>query len=535
MAPLHVHHIHPQATLNRIHFYFYSAATIALIYRHFGIISFATPSTLLLLFADLILAFMWLLCQGFRWRPIVRREFPNLLPQAQLQALDVFICTADPFKEPPESVSSTTLSVMAFDYPTDQLSVYVSDDGGSELMLFALMEAAKFARYWLPFCRDNAVMERSPEAYFESSNGEGEAGEMKVMFEGLKERVESAVKRGYVDLSLVDTPEEKEIFMKWKNYTGRDHPSVIQILCESANDKDITGHQLPNLIYISREKRSGSPHHFKAGALNALLRVSEAMTNAPVLLTLDCDMHSNDPGSPKRALCYLVDPDLAPNLSYVQFPQRYRGINADDIYGGEIRRLFLISARGFDGLHGPNYVGTGCFFSRRSLYGPPPAVAVPTNYESKGCSLLRSEIVLQRARNALSCKYDRAQEWGSKIGFRYGSLVEDFNTGYKLHCEGWRSLLCNPDRPAFLGHAPKNLYDSLSQTRRWVVGLYEVAFSRYCPLFYGSIKASLLTGFCYMYFALWGVWCFPIIIYALLPQLALLYDKPLFPKVSDPL
>ncbi|KAK8921597.1 Cellulose synthase-like protein G3 [Platanthera zijinensis] len=180
MAPLHVHHIHPQAILNRIHFYFYSAAIIALIHRYFGVISLATPSTLLLLFADLILAFMWLLCQGFRWQPIVRREFPNLLPQAQLQALDVFICTADSFKEPPVSVSSTTLSVMAFDYPADQLSVYVSDDGGSELTLFALMEAAKFARYWLPFCRDNAVMERSPEAYFESGNGEGEAGEMKV-------------------------------------------------------------------------------------------------------------------------------------------------------------------------------------------------------------------------------------------------------------------------------------------------------------------------------------------------------------------
>ncbi|KAH7863117.1 hypothetical protein Vadar_013529 [Vaccinium darrowii] len=58
------------------------------------------------------------------------------------------------------------LSVMAYDYPAEKLSVYVSDDGGSDLTLFAFMEAAKFGSHWLPFCRRNKVVERSPEAYF---------------------------------------------------------------------------------------------------------------------------------------------------------------------------------------------------------------------------------------------------------------------------------------------------------------------------------------------------------------------------------
>ena len=100
---------------------------------------------------------------------------------------------------------------------------------------------------------------------------------------------------------------------------------------------------MPNLIYLSREKSKTSFHHFKAGALNVLvsllifepkctmlhmlllllfflllfffgcvlkLRVSAAMTNAPIIPTLDCDMYSNDPQTPLRALCYLLDPKL---------------------------------------------------------------------------------------------------------------------------------------------------------------------------------------------------------------------------------
>ena len=67
-------------------------------------------------------------------------------------------------------VVNTALSVMAYDYPMEKISVYVSDDGGSQLTLFAFMEAAKFASYWLPFCRKNNIVERNPEVYFASKN-----------------------------------------------------------------------------------------------------------------------------------------------------------------------------------------------------------------------------------------------------------------------------------------------------------------------------------------------------------------------------
>lgn len=67
------------------------------------------------------------------------------------------------------NVVNTALSLMAYDYPSEKISVYVSDDGGSELTLFAFFEAAKFAKIWLPFCRDNNITDRCPEAFFRSN------------------------------------------------------------------------------------------------------------------------------------------------------------------------------------------------------------------------------------------------------------------------------------------------------------------------------------------------------------------------------
>ncbi|KAI8524611.1 hypothetical protein RHMOL_Rhmol13G0162300 [Rhododendron molle] len=55
---------------------------------------------------------------------------------------------------------------MAYDYLAKKLSIYVSDDCGSALTMFAFEEAAKFGSHWLPFCRKNSAVERCPKAYF---------------------------------------------------------------------------------------------------------------------------------------------------------------------------------------------------------------------------------------------------------------------------------------------------------------------------------------------------------------------------------
>ncbi|XVF51277.1 hypothetical protein PTKIN_Ptkin04bG0172100 [Pterospermum kingtungense] len=177
--PFHTVERLPRTAVNRVFAVIYTCAILALLYSHAQTLRGSTTLvssliTLSLLVADLVLAFMWGASQAFRMYPIRRKQFPeNLKMKVKRQdfpGLDVFICTADPYKEPPMSVVNTALSLMAYDYPTEKISVYVSDDGGSALTLFAFMEAAKFASHWLPFCRKNNIVDRSPEVYFATAD-----------------------------------------------------------------------------------------------------------------------------------------------------------------------------------------------------------------------------------------------------------------------------------------------------------------------------------------------------------------------------
>ena len=68
--------------------------------------------------------------------------------------------------EQPTMVINTVLSVMSYNYPPEKLSVYLSDDGGSDLTFYALIEASNFSKHWIPFCKKFNVEPRSPGAYF---------------------------------------------------------------------------------------------------------------------------------------------------------------------------------------------------------------------------------------------------------------------------------------------------------------------------------------------------------------------------------
>ncbi|XP_058095875.1 cellulose synthase-like protein G3 [Magnolia sinica] len=547
--PLHRLEVDPRAKFNRAHALVYACAILALFYhrslhliRSNDFLSFSL--FLFMLLSEMVLAFMWAATQSCRWRPIRRWSFPEnlskLVDDRDLPALDVFICTADPRREPPMSVANTALSTMAFDYPTDRISVYVSDDGGSDLTLFAFMEAAKFARHWLPFCRENGVEERCPKAFFRSNDCDSSSEKIKMMYESMKEKVERMEVRGSVIVDQITGDDEREAFKKWTaGFTRQDHPTVIQVLLESGKDMDVTGHKLPNLVYVSREKRRSSHHNFKAGALNVLLRVSAAMSNAPVVLNLDSDMFVNDPQAPRQALCYLLDPAKAPTLAFVQFPQRFHGIDKNDIYGCEHRRLYQINPVGGDGLVGPHYVGSGCFFNRWAFYGGPSPLSSQldiqnSDYHHTLNCWIRSDAVIKMAHQVARCTYENGTEWGSKVGFRYGSLSEDFFTGFRMHCKGWESVFSHPSKAAFLGEMPINLVDALSQNKRWCIGLLEVTCSRYCPLIFGTARRSLLMALCYCYNSFWSFWCIPITTYGFLLPLAHLNQIPLFPETSNP-
>uniref|UniRef100_A0A1J3FRS3 Cellulose synthase-like protein G3 n=3 Tax=Noccaea caerulescens TaxID=107243 RepID=A0A1J3FRS3_NOCCA len=546
-STLHTYHPCRRTVPYRIYAVIHICGIVALMYHHLhSLVTADKPLiiTSLLFIADLFLAFMWATSAAVRFNPVHRSEYPERYvakPEEDFPKLDVFICTADPYKEPPMIVVNTALSVMAYDYPSDKISVYISDDGGSSLTFFALMEAAKFSKHWLPFCKRNNIQDRSPEVYLSSKSHSwsDEAQTLKMMYEDMKNRVEHVVDSGKVDAEFITCDEFRGVFDLWTDKFNRhDHPSIIQVLQNNETDMDETKKfKMPNLIYVSREKSKVSPHHFKAGALNTLLRVSAVLTNSPVILVLDCDMYSNDPMTLVRALCYLTDPKIKSGLGFVQFPQKFQGISKNDIYACEYKRIFEINMVGFDGLMGPNFFGTGCFFNRRVFYGPPSNLILheidelgPNHITDKP---IKSTDALALAHKVAGCIYEHNTDWGSKIGFRYGSLVEDYYTGLMIHGLGWRTVFCCPKRAAFYGDAPKTLIDVVNQQKRWCIGLLEMVFSKHSPVTYGIKSVGLLVGLAYCQSAFWAFWTIPLIVYGLLPQFALFYGVSVFPKASD--
>ena len=72
--------------------------------------------------------------------------------------------------DPPVMVINIVLSVMAYAYPLEKLSVYLSHDGGSVLTFYAMLqEASCFSKIWLPFCKKLKVEPRLSEANFHTS------------------------------------------------------------------------------------------------------------------------------------------------------------------------------------------------------------------------------------------------------------------------------------------------------------------------------------------------------------------------------
>ncbi|KAF9590946.1 hypothetical protein IFM89_000491 [Coptis chinensis] len=95
---------------------------------------------------------------------------------------------------------------------------------------------------------------------------------------------------------------------------------------------DVEGNELPHLVYVSHEKRPGFDHHKKAGAMHALVRVSTIISNAPYFLNVDCDHYINNSKALREAMCFMMYPISGKKICYVQFPQRFDGIDRNDRY-----------------------------------------------------------------------------------------------------------------------------------------------------------------------------------------------------------
>ncbi len=73
------------------------------------------------------------------------------------------------------------------------------------------------------------------------------------------------------------------------------------------------------------------------------VRVSAVLTNAPYFLNLDCDHYINNSKALREAMCFMMDPQLGKKVCYVQFPQRFDGIDRSDRYANHNTVFFDVS------------------------------------------------------------------------------------------------------------------------------------------------------------------------------------------------
>ncbi|XP_009622336.1 cellulose synthase-like protein D4 [Nicotiana tomentosiformis] len=571
---------------------------------------------------------------------VLREKFEMPSPsnpsgRSDLPGVDLFVSTADPDKEPPLVTANTILSILAVDYPVEKLACYISDDGGALLTFEAMAEAASFADLWVPFCRKHDIEPRNPEAYFtlkgdptknkkrsdfvkDRRRVKREYDEFKVRINGLPDSIrrrsdafnarEEMKQLKHMKESGADPAEiikvQKATWMAdgthwpgtWatpsRDHAKGDHPGILQVMLKPPSSDPLMGGgeenfldfsdvdiRLPMFVYVSREKRPGYDHNKKAGAMNALVRASAILSNGPFILNLDCDHYIYNCLAIREGMCFMMDRG-GEDICYIQFPQRFEGIDPSDRYANHNTVFFDGNMRALDGLQGPMYVGTGCMFRRFALYGFDPAQ--PDKIPQKGSeaqalkatdfdpdldvnllpkrfgnSTMLAESIpiaefqgrpiadhpavkygrppgalraprepldattVAEAVSVISCWYEDKTEWGDRVGWIYGSVTEDVVTGYRMHNRGWRSVYCITKRDAFRGSAPINLTDRLHQVLRWATGSVEIFFSGN-NAFLASRKLKVLQRLAYLNVGIYPFTSLFLIVYCFLPALSLI-------------
>ncbi|XP_004487428.1 cellulose synthase-like protein H1 isoform X2 [Cicer arietinum] len=504
----------------------------------------------------------WITTMSTKWTPSHTKTFLDRLllrvSESKLPPLDIFVTTADPALEPPIITVNTVLSLLALDYPANKLACYVSDDGCSPLTFYALVEATKFAKLWVPFCKKYNVQCRAPFRYFcdeEMANHDlpefkQEWFKIKEEYEQLSGKIENAAQNS-IPCELVG---EFDIFSQTK---PRNHSTIIKVIREN---KGGLSNVVPHIIYISREKRPKHPHHHKAGAMNVLTRISGLMTNAPFILNVDCDMYVNNSKIALHALCILLDSKGEKEVAFAQCPQRFYDAVKDDAYGNQLVALPMYIGSGFAGLQGIIYAGTNCFHRRKVIYGVSPhhdiqnankdhhglandketmqkfgtskGFVESVTHVLEGMTLdFYKSLDVKAARKVASCDYEYNTAWGKQVGWLYGSTSEDVLTGLKFHTKGWRSELCSTDPIAFMGCSPQDNLGQMAQHKRWSTGLLDIFLSKHCPIF-GTLFGKLQLREClaYIWITNWALRSVPEICYALLPAYCIITNSNFLPN-----
>ncbi|XP_054817887.1 cellulose synthase-like protein E6 isoform X1 [Prosopis cineraria] len=497
-----------------------------------------------MMWSEMCFGVFWILTQSLRWTILHHSPFKHILSrrygEEELPGVDIFVCTADPKLEPPSMVMNTLLSAMSYNYPANKLSVYLSDDGGSELTFYALLRASLFSKHWIPFCRRFNIQPRSPEAYFSQNSGASHQNHpkfssIKKLYEDMKSEIDTVVEKGKVPDAVRS---QHRGFSEWNaKATKQNHHPIVQIIIDGrdTNAVDDDGFPLPTLVYVAREKRPNVPHHFKAGAMNALIRVSSEISNGAIILNLDCDMYPSSADTIQEALCFFMDETRGHQIAYVQFPQSFNNLTKNDFLSNSFAVAAQIELAGLCGHGGTLYCGTGCFHRRESLSGTHFKDYRKAKWDTKPKTEDKrtADELIEASKALASCAYEKGTQWGREMGLIYGIPAEDVVTGLVISSRGWKSIYYNPERKAFMGLAPTTLDVLLVQHRRWGHGLSQVFFSKYCPFIYGHGKISLGFQMGYSTYLLWAPLSLPTLCYLILLPISTFHGIPLFPQLTS--
>ncbi|GLJ07097.1 hypothetical protein SUGI_0058140 [Cryptomeria japonica] len=498
-------------------------------------------------FCECLFVLNFIIYSLLKWRPVERQTDPHTLSAryekrgepCKLYPVDIFITTADPQKEPPLITANTILSVLAVGYPADRVSCYVSDDSASPVIFCMMLEVFTFAQKWVPFCKSHSIEPRSPAKLFSSRTASSlfeQGNELKEEYEQLENRINDLAQRPQEALKIARR------YTSWASDNPYDHQPIVEVVNNIGIDR--FEWNAPLLVYVAREKREGYKHQFKAGALNALMRVSGILSNSPFILNLDCDTYINDSNALRHAMCVFMDTKLGYNAGFVQFPQVFDNLDRQDVHGNRLVFLYDVLLKGLDGIQGPYYCGTGCFLRRTALHG----VGTQEGSLLEDCRLELGKSALTKhdqgeiawvskeaALDLCSCNHEKGTAWGKQVGWSYGSSTEDVLTGYGIHCLGWRSIYLWLTPPAFKGMAPSTAPDRLAQRKRIAAGLVSMLLMQSSSFFYNpKTRLMFLERIAYIYNCMFyaGISVFAML-YMVLHVACLFSSKSLTPKARE--
>ncbi|KAJ3406480.1 hypothetical protein HDV05_005970, partial [Chytridiales sp. JEL 0842] len=183
---------------------------------------------------------------------------------------------------------------------------------------------------------------------------------------------------------------------------------------------------LPQVLYRSRTKIPGVPHHFKGGNLNyGLSEILKCSVQPDFIAQFDADM------VPSRSFLRSLLPHLLkdPKLGVAFVPQRFYNVPEPDWLLQDLEYFFSAMVQVADSFDAATYIGSGYIFRRQALTE------------------------------------------GPTTGFGYQTMNEDFNTSIITLRKGWRTKYVHEDLQ--FGLIPDTLRGHMKQRSRWALGLLD--------------------------------------------------------------